>query len=95
MHMRASYSRTQWREDFVVEYYGEGGANGCMGQPGGPHAQTFLHGIFCMYLYIVVGMQSACTCVCTTHVRISTYLYLLVCLFICLPQTVTTTHSLH
>jgi N-acetylglucosamine-6-sulfatase len=34
---------SSWREDFVVEYYGEGRTNGCMGQAGGPHAQPFWH----------------------------------------------------
>ena len=44
----------------MVEYYGEGRTNGCMGQAGGPHAQPFWHGewVWASYIHLaclVVG----------------------------------------
>ena len=38
----------QWRDDFMVEYYGAGNTpSGCTGEIHPPHGQqVFLHGIF-------------------------------------------------
>ena len=34
----------QWRSDFLVEYYGEGGTDGCFANFPDPPNQPFVHG---------------------------------------------------